>query len=454
MRSIPTPHRLLLARPSSLVAVALITVLLGGLWSPAPAITGTPRTVDRTFNAQPSGAVGFLLIAKYVSGDSATFSVSDTAANGVVQAHGSPECHAGSCSQWATYDAPAAPFQSDSFTYTVTDAAGTSGPATVTMTYVPDAPLVADQRTVLNPISGGDVRFVAYAPDPHTVTFDLSSLPMSGTLSDLTQHGCDTVEVEYRCTATATYTPDDGTTSSDFDSFRYQAEDDSTGSFSGSAYSVITFEPAPVAQDDTVSLRNDRASVIDVLGNDTDEDGDDLSATYTSIPEHGLLTCAQTCSYTPDAGYLGPDSFTYVAFDGQRYSGDATVDITVTVPPPATPPPPPAAPPAPPATACVPSAPSMRSAAPGAKGGPVTAVVSWSAPNRACAGPISRFTVTATKINSRRKVVLTRTFTAAGSTHRLEMRLPSKRSWRFSVSATNRRGTSARSSFSNTVVAR
>jgi len=55
-----------------------------------------------------------------------------------------------------------------------------------------------------------------------------------------------------------------------------------------------------------------------VLGNDTDADGDPLTAIVVSAPAHGALTLNANggFSYTPAANYNGPDSFTYRANDG------------------------------------------------------------------------------------------------------------------------------------------
>ena len=68
-----------------------------------------------------------------------------------------------------------------------------------------------------------------------------------------------------------------------------------------------------------------------MLANDTDVDGDALTAILVSGPAHGSLTLNADGSftYTPAANYNGPDSFTYKANDGQADSNVATVSITV-----------------------------------------------------------------------------------------------------------------------------
>src|SRR5205823_1805970 len=73
-------------------------------------------------------------------------------------------------------------------------------------------------------------------------------------------------------------------------------------------------------------------SLTGVLGNDTDADGDPLTAVLVSGPAHGTLTLNGNGSftYTPAANYNGPDSFTYKANDSQADSNAATVSLTVT----------------------------------------------------------------------------------------------------------------------------
>src|SRR5207244_40662 len=68
-----------------------------------------------------------------------------------------------------------------------------------------------------------------------------------------------------------------------------------------------------------------------VLANDTDVEGDSLTAVFVSGPAHGTLTLNTDGSftYTPAGNYHGPDSFTYRANDGSLDSVVATVSITV-----------------------------------------------------------------------------------------------------------------------------
>ena len=69
-----------------------------------------------------------------------------------------------------------------------------------------------------------------------------------------------------------------------------------------------------------------------VLGNDTDADGDTISALLVSGPSHAAdftLNADGSFSYTPEANWNGSDSFTYKANDGTTDGNEATVTITV-----------------------------------------------------------------------------------------------------------------------------
>jgi protocatechuate 3,4-dioxygenase beta subunit len=62
----------------------------------------------------------------------------------------------------------------------------------------------------------------------------------------------------------------------------------------------------------------------------TDGDGDPLSYSIVSQPQHGELSGAgPNLSYAPQSNYHGADSFTYKANDGQADSNEATVSITI-----------------------------------------------------------------------------------------------------------------------------
>ena len=86
---------------------------------------------------------------------------------------------------------------------------------------------------------------------------------------------------------------------------------------------------APVASNQSVITPEDTPLVITLSA--TDVDADSLTYTVVSGPSPGILTgTAPALTYTPSAGYVGEDSFTFRAYDGQAYSNVAMVSITVT----------------------------------------------------------------------------------------------------------------------------
>ena len=95
---------------------------------------------------------------------------------------------------------------------------------------------------------------------------------------------------------------------------------------------------APVAVADAYStMKNEELEVAapGVLENDTDADGDDLTAVLGETVQHGILVLNADGSftYTPEEDFVGEDSFTYQAFDGNDHSELVTVTITVVAPP-------------------------------------------------------------------------------------------------------------------------
>src|SRR5205085_790615 len=88
------------------------------------------------------------------------------------------------------------------------------------------------------------------------------------------------------------------------------------------------------AAGDSYSTNEDTPLVVPapgVLGNDTDVDGDAMSAILVAGPSHGTLTLSSDGSftYTPSPNFNGSDSFTYKVSDGTLESDPATVAITV-----------------------------------------------------------------------------------------------------------------------------
>lgn len=117
-------------------------------------------------------------------------------------------------------------------------------------------------------------------------------------------------------------------------SFTYKANDGTADSGTVTVTIDIRNNP-PTAMEDSYSTTRNTPLTVNapgVLSNDTDANGDTLSAIKVADPSHGTVTLNTNGSfiYTPTTNYVGADSFTYRVSDGTASSGIVTVTLTVT----------------------------------------------------------------------------------------------------------------------------
>jgi hypothetical protein len=92
-------------------------------------------------------------------------------------------------------------------------------------------------------------------------------------------------------------------------------------------YGWTVVDEAPVARDTVVTVVGDGSGEPFAL---VAVDAGPLTYKITRAPQRGFLTgTAPNLTYVPDSGYVGPDSFAFVADDGQNTSAEATVSVTV-----------------------------------------------------------------------------------------------------------------------------
>jgi VCBS repeat-containing protein len=158
---------------------------------------------------------------------------------------------------------------------------------------------------------------------------DAEGAALSAILVSATTNGTLTLNAD----GSFTYTPNgdfNGT-----DSFTYRTSDGEADSEVATVIlTVNAVNDAPVASADSLGVDEDGALVVlaqDLLGNDTDVDGDALAVTLASGPANGSLTLNPDGSFTyrPNADFSGADSFAYRAGDGMAESDLTTVTIQV-----------------------------------------------------------------------------------------------------------------------------
>ncbi len=211
----------------------------------------------------------------------------------------------------------------DQFTYRVCDLTGLCDVATVDVTVVrlvnpPDA--VDDEATGFAGIPV-DIDVLSNDSDPDG-DLDPASLAVTGAPAN----GAADVIGE-----SVTYTADAGFVGSD--SFIYRVCD-LTGLCDEATVNitVLAAPSPPDAVDDSATVTADIESVIDVLSNDSDPDGD-LDPTSLSVvgaPSNGSAApVAGAIAYTPSAGFTGHDTLVYEVCDLTGSCNTAVVDITV-----------------------------------------------------------------------------------------------------------------------------
>ncbi len=215
----------------------------------------------------------------------------------------------------ANYNGP------DSFTYTVSDADGETDTALVSVTVNPvnDVPVAVDDVASLDEDSSTVIDVLANDSDIDGDVLSVAAVTQPA-------HGVAVVNAD----GTVTYTPVANYNGAD--SFTYTVTDPDGAT--DTALVSVTVNPlndAPVAVDDVAALDEDSSTVIEVLDNDSDIDGDVLIVTAVTQPTHGVavVNADGTVTYTPVADYNGPDSFTYTISDGAGGTDTATVSLTV-----------------------------------------------------------------------------------------------------------------------------
>ncbi len=206
---------------------------------------------------------------------------------------------------------------SEALTFTATDPSGESVSQTVNFTVAPVADIVADKATVVEDtptiikVLGNDT----FEGDDQVVSLDTNNGPANGTVS-------------VNPDGSVTYTPNDNYHGAD--SFTYIVTSGGVSESTTVNVDVTPVNDAPVAKDDIATTQEDTAVTIDVLPNDTDVDGDQLSIQSATVPEaQGKVEIVDgKLVFTPAENFNGDAEITYTVTDGSL-TDQATVKVTV-----------------------------------------------------------------------------------------------------------------------------
>ena len=277
-------------------------------------VNQVPKAVNDTATTTTGKAVTISNVLANDSdpdGDTLTITANTNPTNGTVTRNGAD----------FTYTPKSGFTGMDTFTYTVSDGKGgtATGTVTVTVNAAPNQPPKAVNDTAITTV--GKVVTISNVlandsdPDGDTLSVTANTNPTNGTV---TRNG-----------ANFTYTPNASFTGAD--TFTYTISDGKGGTAVGTVTVTVNAAPnqAPKAVNDTATVNAGETVAIDVLANDSDPDGNSLSITNNTKPSNGTVTLDGKFYYTPKAGFVGTDSFTYTIGDGKGGTATGTVTITV-----------------------------------------------------------------------------------------------------------------------------
>ncbi|MCR9296696.1 MAG: Ig-like domain-containing protein, partial [bacterium] len=252
-------------------------------------------------------------------GDALTASLVDGPSNGVLELNADGSF---------TYTPDPDFHGTDAFTYTAGDGALSSELIAVEITVNPvnDAPVaVGESYSVLE-----DETLEVMTPGLLENDSDVDGDALEVVLETGPENG----SLELNADGSFSYTPAENFAG--MDAFSYRVTDGiATSEIVMVEITVEAVNDAPVGNNDVYEVDEDGVLTVmadtGVLVNDSDPDGDALTASLVDGPSNGVLELNEDGSftYTPDPDFHGTDAFTYTAGDGALNSELIAVEITV-----------------------------------------------------------------------------------------------------------------------------
>ena len=280
-------------------------VLCEGLVLPAQSalelvVTFSVAATTDTSTIENEAALSALELGDPITSQLATLEVVEEVALSIEKAFAAPTLPAGSVGS--------------SFSVTVTN----GGPSDADNVVVSDA---VDSRLTVTGVSS-DVGNCVGGGAPATVSCEIGTLSPGQTAE---------VVVEFDLGATAA--PGDV-----IENVAEVASDETAASIPSNASSLTVSDRVPLpptANDDVATTEAGTAVTVVVLANDSDPEGDALSVASVTVFGKGsvVINGSGTVTYLPASGFVGQDSFTYLACESDRpepLCDTATVVVTVT----------------------------------------------------------------------------------------------------------------------------
>ncbi len=220
----------------------------------------------------------------------------------------------------------------DSFTYEVTDPSGATDTAVATITVMPDT-TPGNDPPIANDDSGSALPNQPVTGNLLANDSDPNGDPLVITLTPVTPPTSGTVAINPD--GSYSYTPNPGFVGTD--TFTYEVCDDQGACTTATVRITIADTPPPnsppIANPDSTSTLQNVPVTGNLITNDGDPDGDVITVNTTPVmvPANGSVVIHPdgTFTYTPDASFLGTDSFVYEISDSGGVTDTATVTVEV-----------------------------------------------------------------------------------------------------------------------------
>jgi Ca2+-binding RTX toxin-like protein len=203
-----------------------------------------------------------------------------------------------------------------------------TGVSTGTMTFV-------NIENVIQPTDGAPVANPDTATTPQftdiTIAVLANDTDPTGQPLTVTSATAENGDVTINPDGTITYSPNRDYNGPD-DTITYTVTDpDGNTSTSTVAVTITNRNDLPTATDDYATTPLNTPIVIDVLGNDTDPDGDTLSILGTPTSSDGTVSLNPdgTVTFTPNTGFTGAAVISYTVTDGNGGTDPAIVVVQV-----------------------------------------------------------------------------------------------------------------------------
>ncbi len=254
-----------------------------------------------------SQAVLIDILSNDISGGGHSLTIASTSS----PAHGSTS-HDG---EFLTYTPANGFVGSDSFVYVVRDSYGDETTASVGVTIENVKPEAVDDTSSFAQNSSVTIDVLANDIDAAGEVLELVSI-------DVAENGEAAIDNNQ-----VVFTPTNGFAGTE--TLNYTVID-AYGASSQASLTLDITNTTPTANDDNDDVLRNYSITIDVLANDSDAVGDDLSIQSVSAPQNGSASIVDgKVVYQPTTDYVGDDSFGYTAIDSYGASDSGFISVTV-----------------------------------------------------------------------------------------------------------------------------